>query len=278
MEVEVERSAARAAGAGRFIEPGGHEAFDDAFIERGAILGQVRSFGNDIETGEQGDAFVGDQVHDVALAFFADEFEGQQGAHGLFGRDHGRTGEFGLADDLVQAQVAHQGHEDEQAAETRAEGAWLEVESADVGDGGDVGTDRLWSFVVASPRQAGEPFLMQQDRQRMDADGLAFGGELALDVVDGQVLLAQGDGAFADEIARRRLPRPRARRGEEGFAFVGIATKLVTEDAKGAGGIGEAAGDLSGRKLVDEISAEGFVLSLGGRLGSREELSGLPVR
>ena len=52
---------------------------------------------------------------------------------------------------------------------------------------------------------------------------------------------------------------------------VGIATELVAEDAEGAGGITEVGGDVGGGFLVDEIGAQGFVLTLFGMEGLEEE-------
>lgn len=58
---------------------------------------------------------------------------------------------------------------------------------------------------------------------------------------------------------------------EEGGAFAGVVAEPVAEDAEEAGGVAEAAGDLSGGLLVDEIGAQGFVLALGGELRRKEE-------
>ena len=106
--------------------------------------------------------------------------------------DHGGAGQLGLADDFVQTQFAHQGHEDEESAEAGAESAWLEIEGANIGNGGGFGPDDGGPFVVASARQAGEAFLMQKDGQGVDADGMPLGGQFALNVVDGQDIVCAG--------------------------------------------------------------------------------------
>ena len=51
-----------------------------------------------------------------------------------------------------------------------------------------------------------------------------------------------------------------------------VVAELITQDAEGAGGIAEAAGDVAGGLLIDEIGAEGFVLALQGELGGKEEV------
>ena len=57
----------------------------------------------------------------------------------MLGGDHGGAGQLGLTDDFRQAQLAHQRHEDEQAAEPGAESAWLQIEGAHIGNGGSIG-------------------------------------------------------------------------------------------------------------------------------------------
>ena len=59
---------------------------------------------------------------------------------------------------------------------------------------------------------------------------------------------------------------------EEGSAFLGIVAELITQDAESAFGVTEAAGDFGGRLLIDEVSAEGFVLALQGELRGKEEI------
>jgi hypothetical protein len=59
---------------------------------------------------------------------------------------------------------------------------------------------------------------------------------------------------------------------EEGSAFQGVVAELIAEDAEEAGGVPEAAGDVGGRLLIDEVRTEGFVLALQGELGRQEEV------
>jgi hypothetical protein len=51
--------------------------------------------------------------------------------------------------------------------------------------------------------QAGETFLAQEHGQGIEAKGVALEGQLALAVIEGQVLLTQGDGPLADAVAGR---------------------------------------------------------------------------
>jgi hypothetical protein len=58
---------------------------------------------------------------------------------------------------------------------------------------------------------------------------------------------------------------------KEAGAFGRIVAELVAEDPQGTGGIGEAAGDLGARELLDEVSPEGFVLAVEGIFRGEEE-------
>ena len=51
-----------------------------------------------------------------------------------------------------------------------------------------------------------------------------------------------------------------------------VVAELITQDAEGAGRVAEAASDVAGKLLIDEVSAEGFVLALQGELGGEKEV------
>ena len=103
-------------------------------------------------------------------------------------------------------------------------------------------------------------------------------GQLASDVVDGEVPLAHGDDQVADAIAGGCGVRPLAGGREEGGPLGGVVAELMTEDAEGPRCVAEAASDLVGGELLDEVGAEGLVLSLERRFGGQEEPSLWVVR
>jgi hypothetical protein len=88
----------------------------------------------------------------VTVAFFAEEFESQESPERLLGGNHGRAGEFGLANDFREAEVTHQGYKDKESAEACAKRAWRQVEGTDIGAGGWLGLSGGRSLVVASSR------------------------------------------------------------------------------------------------------------------------------
>ena len=51
-----------------------------------------------------------------------------------------------------------------------------------------------------------------------------------------------------------------------------VVAELITQNAEGAGRIAEAAGDVGGRLVLDEVSTQGFVLALHGELRRQEEV------
>jgi len=57
--------------------------------------------------------------------------------------------------------------------------------------------------------------------------------ELALDVVDGQVFLAQGDDQLAEAIPSGSTSGPGPRNLEEAVAFAGVMAELVAESPEG---------------------------------------------
>jgi hypothetical protein len=59
---------------------------------------------------------------------------------------------------------------------------------------------------------------------------------------------------------------------EKGGAFLRVVAELMAQDAEGAGGITEAAGDVGGGFVLEEVSTEGFVLALHGELRGKEEV------
>jgi len=60
--------------------------------------------------------------------------------------------------------------------------------------------------------------------------------------------------------------------GGDKKARMGITQETVAEDAEGAWGVAEGAGNLLGGAALEEIGAEGFVLALHGELRGEEEV------
>jgi hypothetical protein len=59
---------------------------------------------------------------------------------------------------------------------------------------------------------------------------------------------------------------------KEGGTLIGVVAELMAEDAEGAHGIAETAGDVARGLFIDDEGAERFVLALHGELWGKEEL------
>ena len=208
-------------------------------LDPATVFGQERPLGDDVQAGEEGQPLVEHGAHDVAVACVAEELQGQQRPHGAGGRDHLRAGESGPREELVQVGGRQPGEEEEQAAELGAEVARRQVELADIGDIGGHGPGLVGPLVVAPPRQLGEALLLEDRGDGRRAERLAVAGQGAADVVDGEVLLAQGDDLIAEPSLLAGRPAFACGRDEE--VAVGLIAELMDEDAKAPRRVAEAA-------------------------------------
>ena len=169
----------------------------------------------------------------MAVAGRPEELQGQQRPQGAAGGDHLGAGEARVAEDAVQGDGGQGGQEEEQAAELGGERPGTQVELSNIGD---LGGGRPWpgrSLVVGPARQASEALLPEDPGDGDRAERISLVGQVAADVVDGEVLLPQGDDGVAEGIGLGRGLRPLGRCQEEGPA--GILAELVDQDAEAAG-------------------------------------------
>ena len=75
------------------------------------VLRQEAFFGNDVEAAEPRHARVGDECHDVALAFDGPQFERQCGTQRVAGWDHARAGKLGAAGHGLAVEADQISHE-----------------------------------------------------------------------------------------------------------------------------------------------------------------------
>jgi len=95
-------------------------------------------------------------------------------------------------------------------------------------------------------------------------------GQVATDVVYGEVLFAQGDDTVAEGVGLGCGMRPFGRREEEVASRV--LAELVDEDPEAPRRVTEAASDLGTGGTLNEEGAEGLVLAVGGVGGFEEDL------
>jgi hypothetical protein len=190
VEVEIERSAAFQLQFGQGIEPARHQRQVSTGVDAATVFGEEGAFGNDVQAGEQGQAFVEHGTHHVTVACRAEQLQGQQGPHRLSGGDHLGAGEIGLAQDLVEGNLREERQEQEQTTALGTEVSRGPIEFADIGDigGGRLGT--CWSLLIGSAGQPGEALLFEKLGDGDGAVNHTFPCECPADVIDGKVLFA----------------------------------------------------------------------------------------
>ena len=178
---------------------------------------------------------------------------------------------------MGERQAGEGGSEQEEAAEGGAEGAGAEVELAAVGLRGEVGAGGLVAFLGGAAGQFAEAGLAEEAQDGLGAEGAALAAEAAFDVGDGEVLiLAEGEDAAGAVVGGRcllGLEGAWAGRGDGEEGAVGLAAEGGEEIVEGTAGIAEAGGGFGWGQAVDEVSAEGLVLAVGG-IGGLEEAGG----
>ena len=178
-------------------------------------------------------------------------------------------GKPALTEDAIEGDRGQHRQEEEQAAEFGPERRGLKVELPDIGDIGRGRPRAGWTFVVGPAWQASESFVLEDLCDGDRTEGVSLVGQIAADVVDREVLFAQGDDAIAEGIGLGCGLGSLGRCEEE--VASGILAELMDEDAEAARGVTEAASGLGAGKAIDEEGAEGLVLTVGGVGGLEED-------
>ena len=262
VKVQVEGMTAWQTELAHGVEPAAHQLGVADRVDPATVLGQERSLGDDVQAGEKGQPLVQDHAHDMAVACRPEQLQGQERSHGAAGRDHLRSGEPRLLEDAVEGNRSQHRQKEEQTTEFGPERPWAQVELPDIGDIGRGRPRAGWAFVVGPARQPRESFFLEDLADGNRAEGMSFVGQVAADVVDGEVLLAKGDDAIAEGIGFGCRARSFGRCEEEVASRV--LAKLVDEDSEAPRGIAEAARDLDTGEFLNEEGAQGLVLAVRG--------------
>ena len=126
----------------------------------------------------------------------------------------------------------------------------------------------MWPFLIGPSGQTAEPFLAKHLPDSGVAEGSGLFLERSFDVVDGVVLFAERDNQLTCGVLL-------GLGAGSSFTFHKkhrwVAAELVAQNPKGTWRVAEARGDFGGGKLVVEVGAEGFVLTVSGGLRFEEE-------
>ena len=270
VEIQVEGMTTGQTEPAHGVEPAAHQLGIAGWVDPATVLGQERSLGDDVQSGEEGQPRVQNDAHDMAVACRPEELQGQEGAEGAAGWDHLRSGESRRTEDAIERDRGEHGQEEEQAAELGLERLRAQIKLPDIGDIGCGWPRAGWAFVVGPARQASESFVLENLGDGDRAEGMSLVGQIAADVVDGEVLLSQGDDAVTEGIGFGCGMGSLGRCEEE--VASGILAELVDEDAEAPWGVPEATSGLDAGEAIDEEGAEGFVLAVGGVGGFEEEM------
>ena len=271
VEIEVERRPPSQPQPTDRIEPVAHQPGVATRRHAATVLGEERALGDRVESGEEGQPFVEDIAHDVTVARVAEELQGQQRPQGTAGRDHVRSGEAAARQDRVDVGGAQVGQEEEQPAELGVDGPRSQVELTDIRHISRNGPGSAGPLVVGPSRQLGEALFLEDGGDGRRAERLAVTGQGPADVVDREVLLAEGDDL---------LPQPSLLAGRPALVWsgdkevaVGLVAELVDEDAEAPRRVAETSGRLGGWEALDEERSERLILSMGG-VGGLQEAAG----
>jgi len=124
-------------------------------------------------------------------------------------------------------------------------------------------------LLVAATRQSGEAFGAQHLVNGRQAEAVALLGQRVVNVVDRQVLLAQGDDHRPRRVFLGLDLRAPGSLGEE-LAYL-AAAKGVAQHAEGPGRIAELSGRDRGGHALGEVGAQRFVLAVPRVRGLPEE-------
>ena len=103
-------------------------------VDAAGIFREVALFWKGVKAGEQGQSFIGDQGHGMALPFDGPKFHSQAGAQGLLGGDHFGSRQVGALGQLMQLQVHHVWQEKKQAPAAGDQGTIAQMELAHIGN------------------------------------------------------------------------------------------------------------------------------------------------
>ena len=266
VKIQVEGAAVPQPLPAHRVQPVAHQPGVAGRGDAAAVLAEEGALGDDVQPGKEGQPLVQHVAHHVGMPGVAEELEGQQGPHRAGGGDLLGAGELAAGQDAVQVAGGQVGQEEEQAAKAGADVAGREVQLPHVGGRRGLGAGLVGAVFVAAAREAGESLLVEEVGDGGGAERVPLMLQGPADVIDREVLLAQGDDALATLLGARPA---RGAVGDEERA-AGVLAEAVDQDAEAAGAVAESSGGLLGGQALDEEGAEGLVLAVRGVGGLKE--------
>lgn len=269
MEIKVEGLAPFQPDSPRRIKPEAHQFRIAGRIDSAAIFGQKRALGGPVESGKQGQALIKDLAHDMAVAGIAEELESEERPDGMRRRDHLRAWKTSLVKYFVQTDLDEVGHKEKEATELGFKLPGSEIKITYICHGGGFRPYAGRPFLIAPPWQAGKSFLLENHGHSRRAQSMLLIAQDLADIVDGEVLLAQGNDFVPKSIRFGSTLRSFGGRGEE--VLMGVLSKLMTKDPEASLRVPEASSRLGRGEAFDEIGPERLVLPVSGIGGFEED-------
>lgn len=198
VEIQIEGLSPTEAKASHGVEPEIEEPGVACGIDPAAVLGQESTLGCAVEPGKESEPFIEDIAHHMGVASIAEEFQGQKRAHGMTGRYHLGSRESSFLHQLVEGNLGQIRQEKEKAPEPGPQPAGRKVELAHIGNGSELGACARRSFFVFPAGEAGEALLFEDQRDGGWTELVSSIFKGPADIVDGEVVLSQGDDLFSD--------------------------------------------------------------------------------
>ena len=172
------------------VLPGAEQAQGVAAFEAMGVLGEVALLRDRVEPGEEREARVGGEGHDVALALDGPELE-REGREQRLGCGNGLGAwQRGGGRELRDREPDQVRHEEEEAAAGGDELAGREREAAHVGDRLDGRTEVFGALLVEAPGSGAKPSSRRMSRAAAGVTLQPALGEGVADVLHRVVLLA----------------------------------------------------------------------------------------
>ena len=138
---------------------------------------------------------------------------------------------------------------------------------------GDIGRGRPrpgWALVVGAAWQSREPFVLENLCHGDRAEGIPLMGQVAADVVNGEVLFAQVNDTLPEGIGLG-CGLGSFGRGEKEVPLMVLA-ELVDQDSEASRGVTKAPSNFGAGGSINKKGAEGLVLAVGGVSWFKEDL------
>ena len=251
------------------IKPEAHELWVAGRIDPAAILGEKGTFGGAVKSGKQGQPLIEDLAHDMAVTGIAEELQSEERPDGMGCWDHFGTRETCLIEDLVQADLDEVRQEKKQAAELGLKVPAGKIQVPHVCNGSNLRPNARRPFVIASPGQAGKALFLEDHGHRRRTQFVSLIAQEPADIIDREVLLAQGNDFVPKPICFGSTLGSFGGRGKE--VSMGVLAKLMTKDPEASLCIPKASSHLGRGDAFDEIGSQRLVLPVSGIGGFEED-------